>query len=136
MRNKYILIGLGVVIGILLSSTALVLAGSLDPPSGPTDAASQKYTLEQIYERHVDFVWRTVRRLGVPEAEARDAVQDVFLAVHAHLKQFEGRSSLATWIFTICRSVARERRRREQRSRPTRAEAPELGSGLGGHSTA
>ena len=74
-------------------------------------------TLEEIYEHHADFVWRTVRRLGVPEAEARDAVQDVFLAVHAHLEQFEGRSSLATWIFTICRSVARERRRREHRSR-------------------
>ena len=73
--------------------------------------------LKPIYERHADFVWRTVKRLGVPEAEARDAVQDVFLAVHANLHQFEGRSSLATWIFTICRSVARERRRRERQAR-------------------
>ena len=74
-------------------------------------------SLQEIYERHADFVWRTVLRLGVSEAEARDAVQDVFLAVHAHLHQFEGRSSLATWIFVICRGVARERRRRDWRSR-------------------
>ena len=74
-------------------------------------------TLEEIYKRHADFVWRTLRRLGVPDAEVRDAVQDVFLTVHASLGQFEGRSSIATWIFTICRSVARERRRRERQSR-------------------
>jgi hypothetical protein len=47
--RKFVVIG--VVIGVLLSSAAIVLAGSLDPPSGPTDAASQMYTLEQIYDR-------------------------------------------------------------------------------------
>ncbi|HET9953688.1 MAG TPA: RNA polymerase sigma factor [Polyangiaceae bacterium] len=68
--------------------------------------------LQQIYEQHADFVWRTVLRLGVAEAEARDAVQDVFLRVHAHLGEFEGRSSIKTWLFAIARSVARDRRRR------------------------
>jgi RNA polymerase sigma-70 factor (ECF subfamily) len=71
--------------------------------------------LEQIYERHADFVWRTLRRLGVTDAEARDATHDVFLVVHAHLHRFEGRSSLSTWLFAICRSVARDFRRRERR---------------------
>jgi len=71
--------------------------------------------LEQIYERHADFVWRTLRRLGVAEADARDAAHDVFLVVHAQLAKFEGRSSLSTWLFTICRSVARDFRRRERR---------------------
>jgi RNA polymerase sigma-70 factor, ECF subfamily len=69
--------------------------------------------LEQIYERHADFVWRTLRRLGVADAEARDATHDVFLIVHAQLGRFEGRSSLSTWLFTICRSVARDFRRRQ-----------------------
>lgn len=68
--------------------------------------------LREIYERHADFVWRTLRRLGVPEEDAKDALQDVFVSVQTHLHQFEGRSSLSTWIFTICRTVARERRRR------------------------
>jgi len=74
-------------------------------------------TLTEIYAQHADFVWRTVRRLGVPEAEANDSVQDVFVVVHKSLSQFEGRSSLTTWLFTICRSVARERRRRSRRDR-------------------
>ena len=51
MRNKMLLIGLiGIVIGVLLS-TAVVLAGSLNPSVGPGEAASQMYTLEQIYQR-------------------------------------------------------------------------------------
>ena len=49
MRGRYVLIG--VVVGVLLSSAVVVLAGSLDPPTGPTDAESQMYRLEQIYNR-------------------------------------------------------------------------------------
>ena len=77
-------------------------------------------TLHEIYQRHADFVWRTLRRLGVREAEANDAAQDVFVVVHAKLGQFEGRSSMTTWLFTICRTVARERRRRDARERNVR----------------
>jgi RNA polymerase sigma-70 factor (ECF subfamily) len=69
-------------------------------------------TLEDIYERHADFVWRTLRRMGVPEDDVADAVQSVFLAVHRALSSFEGRSSVTTWLFAICRGVARDRRRR------------------------
>ena len=51
MRNKFMVIGLiGIVIGVLLS-TAVVLAGSLNPSVGPTGAASQMFTLQQIYDR-------------------------------------------------------------------------------------
>ncbi len=74
-------------------------------------------TLPEIYQRHADFAWRTLRRLGVSEVEASDALQDVFLVVHAKLGQFEGRSSMTTWLFTICRTVARERRRLALRDR-------------------
>jgi RNA polymerase sigma-70 factor (ECF subfamily) len=79
--------------------------------------------LSQIYEHHADFVWRTLRRLGVSEAEARDAAHDVFMIVHQNLERFEGRSSLRTWLFTICRSVARDFRRRERRGARLGSEA-------------
>jgi len=72
-------------------------------------------TLAEIYETHADFVWRCLRRQGVPPDDAADAIQEVFLAVHRTLANFEGRSSLPTWLFTICRSVARDRRQRAHR---------------------
>ena len=72
-------------------------------------------TLEEIYGRHVDFVWRSLRRQGVPQEDAADAIQEVFLTVHRTLQGFEGRSSLSTWLYTICRSIARDRRERAHR---------------------
>jgi RNA polymerase sigma-70 factor, ECF subfamily len=69
-------------------------------------------TVEQIYGQHAGFVWRSLRRLGVPEDDVGDAMQDVFLTVHRNLDKFEGRCCVSTWLFTICRSVARDRRRR------------------------
>ena len=72
-------------------------------------------TLERIYEQHADFVYRNLRRLGVPSGDLGDAMQEVFLTVHRTLAEFEGRSSVATWLFTICRSVARDRRQRAHR---------------------
>ena len=69
-------------------------------------------TLEQIYDHEADFVWRMLSRLGVPERDLPDTLQEVFLAVHRNLPRFEWRCSLTTWLFTVCRSVARDQRRR------------------------
>lgn len=63
------------------------------------------------YLEHADFVWRSLRRLGVREADVPDAVQDVFLVVHRRLPEFEGRAKLSTWIFRICLRVAGNRQR-------------------------
>jgi len=83
--------------------------------SDPRVTLWQPMTLGEIYERYADFVWRCLRRHGVSDDDAPDAVQDVFLSVHRALAGFEGRSSVQTWLFTICRSVARDRRNRASR---------------------
>lgn len=72
-------------------------------------------TLGEIYDQHADFVWRCLRRQGVVGDDAADAIQEVFLTVHRTLSGFQGRSSLRTWLFTICRSVVRDRRNRAYR---------------------
>jgi RNA polymerase sigma-70 factor (ECF subfamily) len=66
--------------------------------------------LAQLYAEHFPFVWRSARRLGVPLSAVDDAVQDVFLVAHRKLAEFEGRSSLRTWLFGITRKVARDYR--------------------------
>ncbi|MFO0652938.1 MAG: sigma-70 family RNA polymerase sigma factor [Polyangiales bacterium] len=92
-------------------------------PATPSVAAAAPPSFAQIYEEHLDFVWRVARRLGVPEASIDDAVQDVFLVVHDRLASFEGRSSLRTWLYGIVRRVARDHRP-SKRERPLE-EAPE-----------
>lgn len=80
-----------------------------------------------IYEQHFAFVWRNARRLGVAEGGLDDVVQDVFLVVCRRLAEFEGRSSVQTWLFGILANiVTRQRRtalRRRARLPPGDAEA-------------
>jgi RNA polymerase sigma-70 factor (ECF subfamily) len=73
--------------------------------------------VQDIYESHCDFVWRTARRLGASESQVDDVVQEVFLVVQRRLPSFEGRSELKTWLFGITRRVvyASVRRRGKQR---------------------
>jgi RNA polymerase sigma-70 factor (ECF subfamily) len=88
-------------------------AAALTAEAGPTAVApAVPLELEAIYEEHFDYVWRSIRQLGVDEANADDAVQDVFVVVHRRLSTFEARSSLKTWLFGIALRVARDHRRR------------------------
>jgi len=68
-------------------------------------------TLEEVYEQHFHFVWRSLRRLGVREADVPDAAQDVFIVVHRKLPEFEHRAKITTWLFGIAMRVARDRRK-------------------------
>ncbi len=72
--------------------------------------------LEAIYREHHGFVWSSLARLGVPPAHLDDACQDVFLIVFRRLDDFEGRSQLRTWLFSIARRVAFRYRRGAQRA--------------------
>jgi len=63
----------------------------------------------------VQFVWRSLARLGVREEQLADATQDVFVVVHRRLADFEQRSSLKTWIFGIALRVASTVRRSHRR---------------------
>ena len=70
---------------------------------------------ERVYEEHFAFVWRSLRLLGLRDEALDDAVQDVFVVVHRKLPEFEGRSSIKTWLFAIVERVAFNHRRRRQR---------------------
>jgi RNA polymerase sigma-70 factor (ECF subfamily) len=83
--------------------------------SSPKAASRVETSYDAIYKEHFDFVWRNVRRLGVPEAAADDAVQDVFVVVHRRLGEFEERSAMRTWLFGILARVARDYRRSRAR---------------------
>lgn len=86
---------------------------------GEPQAAAPVFT--EVFARHAPFVWRVLRRLGVREAEVEDLCQEVFVVVHRKLPEFEGRSSLPTWLYGICVRTASDHRRRAhvRREQPT-----------------
>lgn len=65
-----------------------------------------------IHRDHATFVWHSLQRLGVRDAELDDALQDVFIVVHRRLASFDGTSKLTTWLYGICLRVAAASRRR------------------------
>ena len=83
----------------------------------PSSAAGSvgEYDFDQVYEAHFDFVWRSLRMLGVPAEIVEDAVQDTFSVVSHKLAEFEGRSALRTWLFAILQRVASNHRRTQRR---------------------
>ncbi len=91
--------------------------GHADSKTGRVVSARQM-DFRSIYDGYFEFVWCSLRRLGVREADAMDLTQKVFLTIHVGLADFEGRSQLRTWIFGICRRVASDYRR----SSPVRRE--------------
>lgn len=68
-----------------------------------------------LYRAHFGFVWSTLRRLGVASESLDDAAQETFLVAYRRLPDFEGRSTIRTWLFAIARRVASGHRRRVAR---------------------
>jgi RNA polymerase sigma-70 factor (ECF subfamily) len=85
-------------------------------------------SFEELHARYFDFVWASLRGLGVPAHSVDDATQDVFVVLHRRLSDFEGRSTLKTFVFGIVVGVARNHRRSAKRSDRLAPfeEAPEL----------
>jgi RNA polymerase sigma-70 factor (ECF subfamily) len=82
--------------------------------------------LEALYRRHVGRVWRYGWFRTCSREAAADVVQETFLRVAKSVGQFEGRSTFATWLFAVARSVAIQQARRERPPRTSPADPPIL----------
>jgi RNA polymerase sigma-70 factor (ECF subfamily) len=68
-------------------------------------------TFAEVYDQHVAYLWKTVRRLGVAPADIEDITHDVFVIVHGRLATFDRTRPIRPWLFGIAfRRVANYRR--------------------------
>jgi RNA polymerase sigma-70 factor (ECF subfamily) len=81
-------------------------------------APAEPLAFGEVYRTHFPFVWRSARGLGVAPAALDDVVQEIFVVVHRRLPEFEGRSTLRTWIGGIALNVVRRHRRALARKSP------------------
>ena len=73
-------------------------------------------TFREVFESHVRYAWRSLLGLGVPEADAPDASQQVFMVVHARLSdQRVPPGALRTFVYSVCLRVAADFRGRAHR---------------------
>jgi RNA polymerase sigma-70 factor, ECF subfamily len=95
-------------------------AGASLCPDGMLTAAD----LPSLFEGYADFVWRCVRRLGVPESHADDATQQVFLVTQQKIARIE-RGRERAFLFGVATNVAAHARRSLARRRETGEEPSE-----------
>jgi RNA polymerase sigma-70 factor (ECF subfamily) len=90
------------------------------PPSGvSTSAAAEaqlKVRLVAIVREHYQFIWRSLRRLGVPEADCDDAAQRVLSVVAKKLPEVAPRAE-KSFVFQTALRVASDARRAYGRAR-------------------
>ncbi|MBK7861596.1 MAG: sigma-70 family RNA polymerase sigma factor [Archangiaceae bacterium] len=73
------------------------------------DATSWK----QLYDSNFTFVERICRRLGTPDAELDDVVQDTFLIAFKKLDDFD-QGRVSTWLYRIAANLVSSRHRRRR----------------------
>ncbi len=69
----------------------------------------------ELFQRHATFVNRILWRYFPSEQDVEDLTQEVFFKIYRNLAQFESRSSLKTWIFTIATNTAKNEIRNRSR---------------------
>ncbi len=96
-------------------------AGGMTEPPGPGHQAAMEspertLAFRALYDAHVDFVWRNLRRLGISAAEVDDRTQEVFVVAHRRWDGFEdlGHGPRA-WLFQIVLRVVSDARRHRRR---------------------
>jgi RNA polymerase sigma-70 factor (ECF subfamily) len=79
-----------------------------EPPSTPAD-------FDDLVHRHLDFVWRALRRLGLCPSDADDASQQVFMIAARQLGEVPPGKERAFLYGTARRIAANARRARRRR---------------------
>lgn len=95
----------------------VLLVAQVQPPhpSAGEVASTAERAFAEVYREHFGFVWRILRRLGVPAHALEDAAQDVFLVLHRKRAGLGPEVSLRSWLFGTARRVAADLRRGEHR---------------------
>jgi RNA polymerase sigma-70 factor (ECF subfamily) len=70
-----------------------------------------------LVDRHGPALFRSALSLSRNRADAEDLLQDTFIAAHRGLKNFEGRSSVRTWLLRILSRLASKALHRSRHSR-------------------
>jgi DNA-directed RNA polymerase specialized sigma24 family protein len=57
--------------------------------------------LRALFERDFDYVWNSLRRLGVHAGDREDLAQDVFVHVYRRIEEFEVSRPSRPWLFAL-----------------------------------
>jgi RNA polymerase sigma-70 factor (ECF subfamily) len=96
------------------------------PDSVSSGVAAAPIAFDKLVSDHLDFVWRSLRRFGVPAAEVDDATQQVFLVANDKLSSIRSGSERSFLIAVATRVASHARRSnvRREAARQRFSESP------------
>jgi RNA polymerase sigma-70 factor (ECF subfamily) len=99
------------------SRRAINVAFSAVREASPNAAEDADARFRAIFETGFDYVWNTLRRLGVAPADLEDVSHDVLFAVYRKLDSYDPARPLRPWLFAFSYRAGSEycRRRRMRR---------------------
>ena len=97
-------------VGSLVMVPAAVQSAIEEVPSAPHAIVRDDERIQRVVDRECTFVWRSLRRFGVPSALADDATQTVFLTLAARIHDVPGQSERSFLVGTCLRVAANVRR--------------------------
>jgi RNA polymerase sigma-70 factor (ECF subfamily) len=92
-------------------------------PGARSDATDSEHRerFRAVYEREFDYVWASLRRLGVHPRDLEDVAQDLFVRVHRRLDDYDPERPIRPWLFAFALRCASDWRRlaRHRREAPS-----------------
>lgn len=80
-------------------------------------AAVASFDFNHLYEAELDYVWASLRRLGVPNASLEDLCHDVFVTAWRKLADYDRARPIRPWLFGIAYRIASDLRNRAYQQR-------------------
>jgi RNA polymerase sigma-70 factor, ECF subfamily len=104
-------------LGSVNEASATLLLSPGQEPDAPSDIpVGQDERIRALLLAHFDFVWRSLRRLGVPMSSVDDAAQEVFWIAARKVDRIEPGAERA-FLFAVVIRFASDVRRRQTRNR-------------------
>ena len=91
------------------------------------DAAAER----ELYDRHVDRIYRLAYRMTGDPTQAEDATQDAFIRVFDRLEDYRGEGAFGGWLHRIATTVILGQLRRRKRVRTWEQADDELVQAVG-----
>jgi RNA polymerase sigma-70 factor, ECF subfamily len=108
-----------------MASSSLSGSASAELDATPARRAAADERLRAMLAAHYDFIWRLLRRLGLPSDQAEDGAQKVFFVASGRLEQIKSGSERSFLFGTALRVASETRRDASSRREDLRAEPPE-----------
>jgi RNA polymerase sigma-70 factor, ECF subfamily len=126
----------------LIKIAALETLQSSSIPRGSSDeklvnlaAEGNTTAFRMLVERHSRYVTGIASRFLLKEEDTHEVVQDTFIRVWKHLKNYDRRSLFTTWLYAISFNLCLDKIRVNRRRREIRFDGNEMGMDGGENSS-